>query len=59
MNCIKAFLIDAQKGGFKLEEASKKKPSAGMTKKAKSALVKKAKAGKDIGKKGKCSEKIA
>jgi hypothetical protein len=30
-----------------------KKPSAGMTKKEKSAVVKKAKAGKDIGKKGK------
>lgn len=37
---------------FYIDEA-KKKPSAGMTKKEKSAVVKKAKAGKDIGKKGK------
>jgi hypothetical protein len=35
------------------------KPSAGMSKGAKSALVKKAKAGKDIGKKGKGFEKLA
>jgi hypothetical protein len=41
----------------KLEEA-KKKPSAGMTKKEKSAVAKKAHAGKDIGKKGKSFEKI-
>jgi hypothetical protein len=41
----------------KLEEA-KKKPSAGMTKKEKSAVAKKAHAGKDIGKKGKDFEKI-
>lgn len=38
---------------------AKKKPSAGMTKKAKSAVVKKAKAGKDIGKPGKGFEKVA
>lgn len=37
----------------------KKKPSAGLTKKEKSAISKKAKAGKDIGKKGKGFEKIA
>ena len=37
---------------FYIDEA-KKKPSAGMTKKEKSAVVKKAIAGKDIGKKGK------
>jgi hypothetical protein len=37
----------------------KKKPSAGLTKKQKSAISKKAKAGKDIGKKGKGFEKIA
>ena len=42
----------------KLLEA-KKKPSAGLTKKQKSAISKKAKAGKDIGKKGKGFEKIA
>jgi hypothetical protein len=42
----------------KLEEA-KKKPSAGMTKKEKSAVAKKAHAGKDIGKKGKGFEKVA
>jgi len=41
-----------------LEEA-KKKPSAGLTKKAKSAIVKKAKAGGDIGMKGKGFEKVA
>ena len=35
------------------------KPSAGMTKKEKSAVAKKAAAGKDIGKKGKGFEKIA
>jgi hypothetical protein len=35
-----------------------KKPSAGMTKKAKSAVAKKAHAGKDIGKKGKGFEKV-
>jgi hypothetical protein len=37
----------------------KKKPSAGLTKKEKSAVSKKAHAGKDIGKKGKGFEKIA
>jgi hypothetical protein len=37
----------------------KKKPSAGLTKKQKSTISKKAKAGKDIGKKGKGFEKIA
>lgn len=44
-----------------LEEAkkAKKKPSAGMTKKEKSAVVKKAKAGGDIGKKGKGFEALA
>ena len=41
-----------------LEEGGKK-PSAGMSKKEKSSLVKKAKAGKDIGKKGKGFEKVA
>lgn len=40
-----------------LEEA-KKKPSAGLTKKEKSTIVKKAKAGEDIGDKGKNFEKI-
>ena len=43
--------------GFGMEEA--KKPSAGLTKKEKSAVVKKAKTGKDIGKKGKGFEKVA
>lgn len=37
---------------------AKKKPSAGLTKKQKSAVVKKAKAGKDIGKKGKGFEDV-
>lgn len=41
---------------FDMNEA--KKPSAGMTKKEKSAVAKKAHAGKDIGKKGKNFEKI-
>ena len=41
-----------------LEEA-KKKPSAGLTKKEKSNIVKKARAGKDIGKPGKGFEKVA
>jgi len=36
----------------------KKKPSAGLTKKEKSSIVKKAKKGKDFGKKGKGFEKI-
>ncbi len=36
-----------------------KKPSAGMTKKEKSAVAKKAASGKDIGKKGKGFEKVA
>jgi hypothetical protein len=43
-----------------IEEAKKvKKPSSGLTKKQKSAVSKKAKAGKDIGKKGKGFEKVA
>jgi hypothetical protein len=37
---------------------AKKKPSAGLSKKQKSSIVKKAKAGKDMGKKGKGFEKI-
>lgn len=44
--------------GEELDEA-KKKPSAGMTKKEKSSVVKKAKKGEDIGKKGKGFEKVA
>ena len=42
-----------------LAEAAKKKPSAGLTKKEKSVIVKKAKAGKDIGKPGKGFEDVA
>lgn len=38
---------------------AKKKPSAGLSKKQKSAVAKKARAGKDVGKKGKGFEKIA
>ena len=41
-----------------LFEVKKKKPSAGLTKKQKSSIVKKAKSGKDMGKKGKGFEKI-
>jgi hypothetical protein len=44
--------------GYSMDEA-KKKPSAGLTKKEKSAVATKAKAGKDIGKKGKGFEKVA
>ena len=44
-------------GVGKMEEA--KKPSAGLTKKQKSAVAKKARAGKDIGKKGPGFEKVA
>jgi len=47
----------AKKALSNMEEA--KKPSAGMSKKAKSKLVKKAKKGGDIGKKGKNFEKVA
>ena len=36
----------------------KKKPSAGTTKKERSSIAKKAKAGKDIGKKGKNFKKV-
>jgi hypothetical protein len=42
-----------------IKEEAKKKPSAGMSEKEKSAVAKKAKAGKDIGKKGKGFEKVA
>ena len=42
-----------------LTEAKDKKPSEGLSKKKKSEVVKKAKAGKDIGKKGKGFEKVA
>jgi hypothetical protein len=38
---------------------AKAKPSAGLSKKQKSSIVKKAKAGKDIGKKGKSFDKVA
>ena len=41
-----------------LDEAKKKAPSTGLTKKTKSSIVKKARAGKDIGKKGKGFEKV-
>ena len=52
--------IDPEAFAAKFESmvAEKKKPSAGMTKKEKSAVVKKAKAGGDIGKKGKGFEKV-
>jgi hypothetical protein len=43
----------------KVEEVARKKASAGMTKKEKSSVVKKARAGKDIGKKGKGFEDVA
>ena len=43
---------------MKLEELFEKAPSAGLTKKEKSEIVKKAKKGEDIGKKGKGFEKV-
>lgn len=42
-----------------ITEAKKSKPSAGLTQKQKSNIVKKAKAGEDIGKKGPGFEKMA
>ena len=51
--------MDVQMSEDEINEAKKKKPSAGMTKKEKSAVVKKAKAGEDIGKKGKGFEDVA
>ena len=48
--------LRAKKKEKKVDEA---KPSAGMSKDAKSALVKKAKSGGDIGKPGKCFDKVA
>jgi hypothetical protein len=53
-----AGILTNEEYAAKLEEA-KKKPSAGLTKKQKSAISKKAHAGKDIGKKGKGFEKVA
>jgi hypothetical protein len=48
-----------KKLGEQEEMNEAKKPSAGLTKKEKSAVAKKAKAGKDIGEKGKGFEKVA
>jgi hypothetical protein len=53
-----AGIISESEYNEKIEEA-KKKPSSGLTKKEKSAISKKAHAGKDIGKKGKGFEKVA
>ena len=53
-----AGIISEKEYNEKIEEA-KKKPSAGLTKKQKSTISKKAHAGKDIGKKGKGFEKVA
>jgi len=44
---------------MKLEELFEAVPSAGLSKKKKSEIVKKAKKGEDIGKKGKGFEKVA
>jgi len=54
----RAGIISETEYASKLEEA-KKKASAGLTKKQKSAISKKAHAGKDIGGKGKNFEKVA
>jgi len=43
---------------MKLEEIFEKTPSAGLSKEEKSAVVKKAKSGADIGKKGKGFKKV-
>jgi len=63
---IKTFDTEAEAKKFADEknkkkeiEEAKKKPSAGLTKKQKSTIAKKAASGKDIGKKGKGFEKIA
>jgi hypothetical protein len=53
-----AGIISENEYNEKIEEA-KKKPSAGLTKKEKSSISKKAHAGEDIGKKGKGFEKVA
>ena len=53
-----AGIISEKEYNEKIEEA-KKKPSAGLTKKQKSTISKKAHAGKDIGKKGKGFAKVA
>lgn len=50
---------EAFKSKFSAMVEAKKKPSAGLTKKEKSATVKKAKAGEDIGKAGKNFGKVA
>jgi hypothetical protein len=54
-----AGILTNEEYAAKLEEVKKKKPSAGLTKKQKSTVSKKAHTGKDIGKKGKGFEKIA
>jgi hypothetical protein len=53
-----AGIISETEYNAKVEEA-KKNPSSGLTKKEKSAIAKKAHAGKDIGKKGKGFEDVA
>jgi len=57
-NLIKEEVKKRLKADEILEEAAKKKPSAGLTKKEKSTVVKKAKAGEDIGEKGKGFKEI-
>lgn len=49
----KCVMAVKKKQGIKKEEINKEKPSAGLSKEKKSSVVKKAKAGEDIGKKGK------
>jgi hypothetical protein len=44
---------------MKLEDLFESKPSAGLSKKQKSEIVKKAKKGEDIGKKGKGFKEVA
>ena len=49
----------AVRGESKMTQVESKKPSAGLSKKKKKAVAKKASAGKDIGKKGKNFDKVA
>lgn len=58
---LKTLIKEEAQRRIKAEETlleAKKKPSAGLTKKEKSTVVKKAKAGEDIGEKGKGFKEI-
>lgn len=55
-DCVRCYIVPTQSDKKMMSE--KKAPSAGLTKKKKSEVVKAAKAGKDIGKKGKGFKEI-